>query len=117
MFDLDNWKEIYYTLSRNKLRTFLTAFGVGWGIFMLIIMLGSGNGLQNGVKKDFAGFATNSMYIWSRGTSMPYRGLPPGRYFNLNNEDTEAIRRQIRHVDVLSPRNQLGGFRGGNNVY
>ena len=78
MFDSDRWQEIYSSLKKNKLRTFLTAFGVFWGIFMLIIMLGSGNGLENGVRNNFGGSATNSVFIWTQRTSLPYAGLPKG---------------------------------------
>ncbi len=116
IFDIDRWQEIAATLGKNKLRTFLTAFGVFWGLFMLIMMLGSGNGLQNGMNKDFSGFATNSIYIWTQRTSKPYAGLPPGRRFNLRNEDIKALREQVPEADVISARNQLGGYRGGNNV-
>ncbi len=116
MFDLDNWTEIYHALTRNKLRTALTAFGVFWGIFLLMIMLGSGSGLRNGVSADFADEATNSFFLWTQATSKPYRGLPAGRSFELTNDDTEAIRRQIPEAKIVAPRNQLGGHRGGNNV-
>ncbi|MFQ5526444.1 MAG: ABC transporter permease [Thermoanaerobaculia bacterium] len=116
MFDLDNWQEIYASLAKNRLRTALTAFGVFWGIFMLILLLGSGRGLENGVNADFSGSATNSFYVWTQRTSKPYRGLGPGRRFEMNNRDTEAIRREIPEAAVIAPRNQLGGFRGGNNV-
>ncbi len=116
MFDLDNWQEIYSSLAKNRLRTALTAFGVFWGIFMLILLLGSGRGLENGVNSDFSGSATNSFYVWTQRTSKPYRGLGPGRRFELDNRDTEAIRREIPEAAVIAPRNQLGGFRGGNNV-
>lgn len=116
MFDLDNWQEIYSSLAKNRLRTVLTAFGVFWGIFMLMLLLGSGRGLENGVNSDFSGSATNSFYIWTQRTSKPYRGLGPGRRFEMNNQDTAAIRREIPEAAVIAPRNQLGGWRGGNNV-
>ncbi len=116
MFDLDNWHEIYSSLAKNRLRTALTAFGVFWGIFMLMVLLGSGQGLENGISSDFTGTATNSFYVWTWRTTKPYRGLPSGRRFELSNRDTEAIRREVPEVAVISPRNQLGGFRGGNNV-
>jgi putative ABC transport system permease protein len=116
MFDLDHWREIYTALSANKVRTFLTAFGVFWGILMLMVMLGSGTGLENGVNQDFADNATNSFWVWSQRTSMPYRGLPRGRPLQLTNDDTAAIRERVSEVKVLAPRNQLGGWRGGNNV-
>lgn len=78
MFDRERWGEIWQTLSRNKLRSFLTAFGVGWGIFMLILMLGAGNGLSNGVAGAFEGWASNACYVWAQTTSLPYKGLRAG---------------------------------------
>ena len=116
MFDLDHWREIYGALTSNKLRTFLTAFGVFWGIFLLMIMLGSGNGLENGVTRDFGDSATNSFFLWTRTTTKPYRGFPVGRRIQLSNEDTLAIREQIPEAEIICPRNQLGGFRSGNSV-
>lgn len=116
MFDSDRWNEIWNTLSRNKLRSFLTAFGVGWGIFMLIVMLGAGNGLSNGVNKAFAGWASNSAFVWTQPTSLPYKGFPRGRFFNFDNQDIELIRNKMVGLDALAPRLQLGGYRGGNNV-
>ena len=71
MFDSDRWGEIWNTLSRNKLRSFLTMFGVGWGIFMLVVMLGMGNGLKNAVLGGFEGFATNSAFLWTMPTTKP----------------------------------------------
>jgi putative ABC transport system permease protein len=115
MFDLDKWTEIYQTLSKNKLRSALTAFGVIWGIIMLIVMLAAGSGLQNGVSKDFSGRIANSVFLWSQSTSMPYKGFKKGRYVSLNNSDTEALRK-IPQLDLISPGLQLGGWRGANNV-
>jgi putative ABC transport system permease protein len=116
MFDRDLWSEIGMTLGRNKLRTFLTAFGVGWGIFMLVVMLGAGNGLSNGAERAFSGWATNSAFIWTQRTSLPYHGFARGRFFNFNNDDIAAIKREVPHVRFLAPRNQLGGWQGNNNV-
>ena len=116
MFDLDRWQEIYSTLSKNKLRTALTAFGVFWGIFMLIIMLGSGNGLKNGVQNGFKDFATNSFFAWTQSTSVPYKGYKQGRRFNYNNEDINAIIENIPEAAIVAPRNQLGNYGGNNNV-
>lgn len=114
--DRDHWREIYEALRGNKVRTFLTAFGVFWGIFMLMVMLASGNGLWNGVSQGFTGGATNSVFIWSQRTSKPFRGMPTGRSVQLDAGDTAAIRAQIPEAQVVCPRNQLGGFQGGNNV-
>jgi putative ABC transport system permease protein len=116
MFDSDRWQEIYSSLKKNKLRTFLTAFGVFWGIFMLIIMLGSGKGLENGVKNNFGGSATNSVFLWTQRTSISYAGLPKGRNFNMKNEDIIALEREVSEIEYLVPRNQLRGYGEGNNV-
>ncbi len=116
VFDRDNWYEIWASLDKNRVRTALTAFGVFWGIFMLMLLLGSGRGLENGTQADFAGSATNSFYVWTRSTTKAYRGLPPGRRFELNNGDVEAVRREVPEAGVIAPRNQLGGFSRGNNV-
>ena len=109
MFDRDNWQEIFATIKKNKLRTTLTAFGVFWGIFMLVIMLGSGAGLRNGVLKDFSGTATNSFFVWTQKTSKPYKGMKPGRSYNFNMGDMVALKTQVSEIDVVAPQNQLGG--------
>lgn len=116
MFDLDRWQEIMSALKKNKTRTFLTAFGVFWGIFMLVIMLGAGNGLRNGVTGDFGKFATNSVFMFSRNTTMPYKGLPKGRRYNFHAEDIAALRKDVPEIEIIAPRTQNGGFNGGNNV-
>lgn len=116
MFDRDKWAEIYQVLTKNPFRTLATAFGVFWGIFMLIIMLGAGTGLEKGVKADFTNRATNSMYLWTMGTSKAYAGFKVGRYFNMNNADMEYLRQNVNEIEYLCPRNQLGGYRGGDNV-
>lgn len=116
MFDLDHLQEIWVTLSKNRLRTFLTAFGVFWGIFLLVILLGSGQGLRNGVTKGFSGMATNSFFMWGQRTSKPYAGLPAGRRVEFTDADTEALIRQLPEAEVVSPRLQLGGWRGGSTA-
>ena len=115
IFERDNWQEIFATIRNNKLRTFLTMLGVFWGIFMLVIMLGSGNGLRNGILKGFSGTATNSFYTWAQSTTKAYKGMKPGRSFNFNLADAEALK-QIKELDVVSPLNQLGGHEGASNV-
>lgn len=116
MFDRDRWSEIWNTLSRNKLRSFLTMFGVGWGIFMLVVMLGMGNGLSNAVMGGFKDFATNTCFLWTMPTTKPYAGFQRGRDFNFDNTDIEIIRRNVAGIDICSPQLQLGGWQGGNNV-
>lgn len=115
MFDRERWSEIWATLSRNKLRSALTMFGVFWGIFMLVIMLGMGRGLSNGVMQGFSGWATNSFFMWTSRTSLPYAGFKRGRWFNFDNSDIAAIK-AVPGVDQVAPRLQLGGYRGANNV-
>lgn len=110
MFDLDKWSEIYATVRKHKLRTFLTAFGVFWGIFMLVVLLGAGNGFENGVVGSFD-IAKNTVFVWSQRTSIPYKGLKPGRSVPFTNDDVIAIRQHIPEVAILAPRNHMqGGF-------
>lgn len=116
MFDLDKWQEIFYSLRQNKLRSFLTAFGVFWGIFMLIVMLGSGQGLQNGVTQGFGDFATNSVFIWAQRTTVEYKGFTKGRFFNYNNDDTRAIKQGVSGIKYLAPRLRGASFAGDNVI-
>lgn len=116
MFSKDNWDEILEALSANWFRTLLTAFGVLWGIFILVILLAAGKGLENGVKQGFSGMATNSMFMWTQVTSKPYKGLPKGRRYSFKTDDVTAIKDNVPGLKFVSPRNQLGGFRGTNNV-
>ena len=109
MFDLDKWQEILGTMRRNKLRTFLTAFGVFWGIFMLVLLLGAGKGMENGVWKEFGSGAKNSLFVSAGKTSLPWQGLKPGREIKFTNDDLEAIRRQVDGVELLATRNRLSG--------
>jgi len=102
ILDYDKWQEIMIVLKKNKLRTFFTAFGVFWGIFLLVVMMGSGNGLRNSSLEGFGNMATNSFFMWSQRTTMPYKGFQRGRYYNFRNDDTEAIKwpRGYRLVDT-----------------
>ena len=109
MFDIDKWQEIAGTIRKNKLRTMLTMFGVFWGIFMLMILLGSGTGLQNGVNKNFESSATNTIWVWSGQTSMPYKGMKPGRNVQLVNEDYDAVKSSIGGIDKSSSRYNMWG--------
>lgn len=116
MFSRDRWSEIIEALTSNWFRTVLTAFGVLWGIFILVILLAAGKGLENGVMKGFGGMATNSMFMWTQVASKPYKGLPKGRRYNFEIEDVAAIKEEVPNLRFVSPRNQLGGFGGANNV-
>ena len=104
MLDLDKWQEIFSTIRKNKLRTFLTGFSVAWGIFMLIILLGSGYGLENGVKEQFKGGAVNGIWISSGMTSKPYKGLQPGREIKFTNKDYEMVKATPGPIDLISAR-------------
>ena len=116
MFNRDRWREILEVLTSNVWRTIFTAFGVCWGIFILIVLLAAGKGLENGIKKDFGDIATNTMFMWTRSTTRPYEGLPKGRSFEFKISDVQAIHDNVPNLRFISPRNQLGGFRGSNNV-
>ncbi len=104
MIKLDRWQEIYDTVSKNKLRTALTGFSVAWGIFMLIILLGSGEGLKNGFEYGFRDDAINSIWIWGGETSMPYKGIKPGKDIQLRNGDLEYIARNLPGVEYITGR-------------
>ena len=104
MFDIDKWQEIFATIKKNRLRTFLTGFSVAWGIFMLIILLGSGRGLENGIQKQFEQDAANSIWIYRGQTSMPYKGLKPGRRIKFTNDDYDYSKREIKNIENLSSR-------------
>ena len=116
MFRKDNWDEILQALTANVFRTVLTAFGVFWGIFILVILLAAGKGLENGVKKGFDGIATNTMFMWSQTTSKAYKGLPKTRRYDFRNSDVAALKAALPDLLYVSPRNQLGDFNGTNNV-
>jgi putative ABC transport system permease protein len=112
MFERDRWQEILYALKENKLRTFLTAFGIFWGIFMLMVMLGAGTGLQNGIKRNFGDFAPNSCVMFAKPTTMPYKGFKKGRVYNFELKDIELLRRKVPEIDHISPR----AYRGNSSV-
>lgn len=109
MFDYDKWNEIYYSLKKNKLRTFLTGFSVAWGIFMLIILLGMGQGLQNGVEGQFSSDAVNSVWLGGGTTSMAHNGLKEGRRVRFKNSDYEFIKNKFTEVENVSARLNVWG--------
>lgn len=98
------------TIRKNKMRTFLTGFSVAWGIFMLMILLGSGNGLSNGVASNFMNDAVNAMWIWTGKTTIAYQGMNTGRSIRFHNDDYDVIRR-IRGVETASGRFFMGNTR------
>ncbi len=105
MFDFDRWQEIFSTIKKNKLRTFLTALGVWWGIFMLIVLMGAGTGLENGVWGLFGSQAKNALYVWPRRTTLPYEGLPPGRRVRFTSMDIQALQDHFpEEIEYMAPR-------------
>lgn len=101
MFDLDRWEEIWQTINRNRKRSIMTAFGVFWGIFMLTVMMGSGLGLRNLLYANLNGMNENSCFLWGGKTSIPYKGLPAGRYWQLDNDDMRIIETQIPGIKAV----------------
>lgn len=108
MFDVDKWQEIFSTIKKNKLRTFLTGFSVAWGIFMLIVLLGSGYGLENGVRRQFEDDGTNIIGIHRGTTSIAHEGMQPGRLLTFTNEDYEFLSK-INKVDRSTGRFTIAG--------
>jgi putative ABC transport system permease protein len=115
MFDIDKWQEIFATIKKNRMRTFLTGFSVAWGIFMLMILLGAGNGLSNGVSENFMRDAVNAMWLWSGRTSIPYKGMQENRQIQLTNADYDIIK-DLEGIEYTSGRYYIGGnkFSYGN---
>ena len=109
MIDLDKWQEIFNSIRRHPLRTVLTALGVFWGIFMLVLLLGAGQGLQNGVEYEFRDDANNSVWIRRGVTSVPYQGLPKGRRIKFTNEDYDLLAEHFDEVDQITGRFYLSG--------
>ncbi|MFC4028409.1 ABC transporter permease [Zunongwangia endophytica] len=94
MFDLERWQEIFETISKNKLRTFLTGLSVASGIFILVILLGIGEGMKHGIEKEFQSDAANVIYVYPGVTTKEYKGLNPGRSIQMKNEDYEFTKRE-----------------------
>ena len=111
-FDIDSFRETADSLTRNRRRTILTGFGVFWGLFMLLFMIGGGQGLKGLLQENFGGFASNTIVLISSNTSKPYKGLPEGRYWNFTRTDIDRLKQMIPELDVVSP--MISGW--GNTV-
>ena len=109
LFDMDSLKEILDTLSKNKSRTLLTGFGVFWGVFMLLMMSGGGNGLKQLLSRNFEGFATNSILVVTDRTTKPYKGFNRGRGWNFTLDDVDYLKAAIPELEVVAPVNALWG--------
>ncbi|MDR0364653.1 MAG: ABC transporter permease [Bacteroidales bacterium] len=103
MFDLNLWQEIFSTIRKNKLRTFLTGFSIAWGIFMLMILLGAGNGLENGVMQNFSSESKNIINIWPGRTTIATEGFQKGRRIKFDDKDKNILKTQVGEVTMLSP--------------
>jgi putative ABC transport system permease protein len=112
---IDSWQEILAALAHNRLRALLTAFGVFWGVFMLLVMLGLGRGIELGTRRNLGGTINRSVFVWPQRTSRAYQGLQPGRYVRFRTDDIQAVA-ELRGVEDLSPRLQGGDWRDGLNV-
>ena len=122
MMSFDAWQEIFDTVKHNKLRTFLTGFAVAWGIFMLVVLLGSGRGLEHGVDYQFRDDAINSIWVSSGQTSVAYKGLQPGRDVRFDNQDYDEVRTRVQGVEYSSARywifgNQQVNYKNENGSY
>ena len=111
IFDLDRWQEIWITITHNKSRSVLTAFGVFWGMLMLVLMVGAGSALEKGISSQVEGFATNSAFFGSSTTTLPYKGFQKGRRWDMTNSDIPVIRQRVKELQYLSPVL----FAGGND--
>lgn len=129
MFDFDNFREIWSTIQKNKLRTFLTGFAVSWGIFMLITLLAAGNGLSNGIMFNFRRYSSNGVEVWTRYTTLPYKGNPSNRRIEFKEADLNTLKKDfpeieycsasISHTDTLSYGREylVGDLRGVSEDY
>ncbi|MDX9891253.1 MAG: ABC transporter permease [Bacteroidales bacterium] len=131
MIDTDKFKEIWQTITRNKTRSMLTAFGVFWGMFMFIVLIGIGKGFETGLKENIGNIAPNSMFVFGGQTSIAYKGLNAGRYWRMNNEDLEILKKQLPEIEYISgmvfagnsaktTHNERSGdfsYRGNDHIY
>ena len=101
--DIDTYREIVDTITRNKARSFLTGFGVFWGVFMLVVLIGGGKGLREMLNKNFEGFATNTVMIWSQQTTKAYKGFRKGRWWSMDSKDVERLRQRVPELDAVAP--------------
>ena len=114
--DIDSYREILDTLTRNKSRSFLTGFGVFWGVFMLVALMGGGKGLKEQLDKNFEGFAQNTVMIWSQQTTKAYKGFRKGRWWSMEYKDIDRLKRQVPEIDAVAPI-LFSSWRGGNTAY
>ena len=114
--DIDSYREILDTLTRNKSRSFLTGFGVFWGVFMLVALMGGGQGLKELLNKNFDGFAQNTVMIWAQQTTKPYKGFRKGRWWSMDYKDIDRLRRRVPQLDAIAPV-LFGAWGSSNTAY
>lgn len=113
MIELDRWRELAESLGRHPLRTLLTMASVAWGTFVLVVLLGTGQGLQNSVRWQFRDDATNSLWVYRGETSLPFKGTAVGRNVRLTTRDFDAVRAEVPEIDHITARYSM---RGGVNI-
>ena len=114
--DIDTYREILDTLTRNKARSFLTGFGVFWGVFMLIGLMGGGKAMKEMLDKNFEGFAQNTVMIWAQQTTKPYKGFRKGRWWDMDYKDVERLKQRVPELENVVPV-IFSGWRSGNTAY
>ncbi|SEA51013.1 putative ABC transport system permease protein [Xylanibacter ruminicola] len=101
--DIDSYREIIDTLTRNKSRSFLTGFGVFWGVFMLVALMGGGQGMKEMLYNNFEGFAQNTVLMGASETTKPYKGFKKGRSWYMDYKDVERLKQQVPELDAVAP--------------
>lgn len=114
--DIDSYREIIDTLTRNKSRSFLTGFGVFWGVFMLVVLMGGGQGLKEKLYKNFEGFAQNTVIIGAEQTTKPYKGFRKGRWWAMEYKDIDRLKQKVPELNAAAPI-LFSSWRGGNTAY
>ena len=109
LFEKDTWQEIYESVRKNKMRTFITVIGVTWGIFLLVTLLGCARGMENSFNRLFGDFATNSVFVWGGSTEKAFHGFQEGRRIRLNLNDVEKIKNEVKGIEFVVPRSRRNG--------
>ncbi|MBR1767221.1 MAG: ABC transporter permease [Prevotella sp.] len=114
--DIDTYREIVDTITRNKARSFLTGFGVFWGVFMLVALMGGGKGLKEMLEKNFEGFAQNTVVIGAEQTTKPYKGFRKGRWWSMDYKDIDRLKQRVPELESVVPM-IFSRWRGNNTAY
>ena len=114
--DIDTYREIVDTITRNKARSFLTGFGVFWGVFMLVALMGGGKGLKEMLEKNFEGFAQNTVVIGAEQTTKPYKGFRKGRWWSMDYKDIDRLKQRVPELEAVVPM-IFSRWRGSNTAY